>query len=75
MYNTPMTPEAVKAYQDILIQDAQAHLTLKVIKLQKPTFRGQLCVRAGNLLIAAGLRLRKRYEPAIYAPPEALSGC
>ncbi len=60
----PITPEMAKAYQDILVQEAQGKRLAGTVKAARPHLRDRLLVGTGDWLIATGQSLRQRARPA-----------
>jgi hypothetical protein len=59
-----------KAYQDILVQEAQGNRRSGTLKAARPRLRDRLLVGAGDWLIATGQSLRERARPAVPALPD-----
>ena len=76
MFNLTVLSEVVKEHQRNQLEEAKKIKMLKAIRATSPSLRERLFVRAGDLLIAAGLKLRGQYEPAMRPTPKAYqSGC
>ena len=56
-----------KAYQDILVQEAQGNQLSGTVRAARPRLRDRLLVGAGDWLIATGKGLRQRAKPAVPA--------
>ena len=63
----PVTPEMAKAYQDILVQEAQGARLSGTVKAARPRLRDRFLVGAGDWLIATGQNLRQRAKPPVTA--------
>lgn len=66
----PTTPEMAKAYQDILVQEAQGNRLAGTIKAARPRLRDRFLVGAGDWLIATGQSLRQRARPTVPTLPD-----
>jgi hypothetical protein len=58
-------------YEEVRRKEAERelyHLGARVVRTEP---QERLCVRVGNLLIAAGLKLQGRYQPVIVPAPKA----
>ena len=66
----PITPEMAKAYQDILVQEAQGNRLAGTVKAARPRLQDRLVVGTGDWLIATGQRLRERAKPSSPALPD-----
>jgi hypothetical protein len=66
----PVTPAMAKAYQDILVQEAQGKVSAGTAKAARPRLRDRLLVGTGDWLITTGQRLRQRARPAVHALPD-----
>ena len=76
MFNPTMLLMISKVHQNSLLEEAKKNQMLKATRSAKPRLQERLCVRIGDFLISAGLRLKQRYKPAMCPGPEAYqSGC
>jgi hypothetical protein len=66
----PITPEMAKAYQDILLHEAQGNHLAGQVKAAGPRLQDRLLVKTGNWLIATGLMLHERARPSAPALPD-----
>ena len=62
MFN-PLSPVVAKEDQHRLLHEAQRG-AFKTVRAAGPPIKQRLFVRAGDLLISAGLRLQGDYKPA-----------
>jgi hypothetical protein len=76
MFNLKVLSMIAKEHQNNMLEEVKKNQMLKAIRPAKPRLQERLCVRIGDFLISAGLRLKKRYKPEIYPDLEAYkSGC
>ena len=57
--------EIAEAHQQVMREQVQKYRLLKKIKAENPRFRERILVQLGDILIAAGTNLRKRYTPVM----------
>ena len=75
MFN-PMMLSIAKERQKELLEEAKKYRMLKAARAARPRLQERLCVRVGDFLISAGLRLKERYKPEMRPDLEAYqSGC
>lgn len=68
--NNPQTPLSVKAYQEMLLKDAQGPYRVRVAKVRGPRSWERMLVRVGEFMILVGSRLLERYKPALPCSPD-----
>lgn len=71
MYD-PLTPLLVEAYQKELLKKVEQNRLAKAARSTGHGPWGWLLVRVGDALIAAGLRLHRRFEPAKSLNPQVM---
>jgi hypothetical protein len=69
--NYPQTPLAVKAYQEMLLKDAQGRYRVRVARAGGPRSWERMVVRVGEIMILVGSRLLERNKPALPCGPDA----
>lgn len=76
MFNLTVLSMIAKEHQNNMLEEVKKNQMLKATRPAEPRLQERLCVRIGDFLISAGLRLKERYTPAICPGPEAYqSGC
>ena len=68
--HSPQTPLSVKAYQEMLLKDAQRTHRVRVANAKSPRPWERILASVGELLILMGSRLLERYTPAMPSGPE-----
>jgi hypothetical protein len=72
----PLLPDVARLWQEQQQQEAERDRVLGRVRATTPGFGARFLLCLGGLLVAAGLRLQRRYRAATYPSPEIRrSGC
>jgi len=71
-----LLPDLAKLWQEQRWQEAERDRALGCVRARAPGLGARFLLFLGGLLVAAGLRLQRRYQAATYPSPEIRrSGC